>query len=130
MLGRLDGFELPAHAWERAVLPARVDRYDAASLDMLCLSGQVGWSRLSAPIADGRIADASRGALPPQHADAWQTLRFANEAECAGRSSTTSTREPASCCETLKGRGASFLRDLRHAVPDERRSRTRCRVSR
>ena len=45
----LDGFELAASAWERAVLPARVDRYDPQLLDMLCLAGEVGWARLSSP---------------------------------------------------------------------------------
>ena len=48
LLGILDGFELPARAWERAVLPARLDRYDKSMLDMLCLTGEVGWARLSA----------------------------------------------------------------------------------
>ncbi len=43
----LDGFELAAAAWERSVLPARMDRYDPALLDMLCLAGNVGWARLS-----------------------------------------------------------------------------------
>jgi ATP-dependent helicase Lhr and Lhr-like helicase len=41
----LDGFEVPATAWERYVLPARVDGYDASMLDVLCLTGQVGWAR-------------------------------------------------------------------------------------
>ncbi len=44
----LDGFELPAKAWERSVLPSRVEGYDPSMLDMLCLTGQVGWAR-SAP---------------------------------------------------------------------------------
>src|SRR2546423_5139240 len=34
ILGMLDGVELPATAWERAVLPARLDRYDRSWLDM------------------------------------------------------------------------------------------------
>jgi ATP-dependent Lhr-like helicase len=44
---QLDGVELPARAWERDVLPARVERYDPAMLDMLCLTGVVAWARLS-----------------------------------------------------------------------------------
>ena len=47
ILSVLDGVELPAKAWERAVLPARLDRYDKAWLDMLCLTGVAGWARLS-----------------------------------------------------------------------------------
>src|SRR5206468_5206089 len=41
--GILDGYELAANAWEQAVLPARIDRYDPSMLDMLCLTGEVGW---------------------------------------------------------------------------------------
>ena len=47
IIAQLDGIELPARAWERDVLPARVERYDPAMLDMLCLTGDVGWARLS-----------------------------------------------------------------------------------
>jgi ATP-dependent helicase Lhr and Lhr-like helicase len=47
VIAQLDGVELPARAWERDVLPARVERYDPAMLDMLCLTGEVAWARLS-----------------------------------------------------------------------------------
>jgi ATP-dependent Lhr-like helicase len=43
----LDGFEAAAGAWERAILPARVADYAGSMLDMLCLTGEVGWARLS-----------------------------------------------------------------------------------
>src|SRR5207249_9104013 len=45
----LNGFELPPGVWERAVLPARMDRYDPSMLDVLCLSGEIAWARLSSP---------------------------------------------------------------------------------
>src|SRR6185295_18127525 len=45
----LDGFEAAAAAWERSILPSRIDRYDPAWLDALTFSGEVGWERLSAP---------------------------------------------------------------------------------
>jgi ATP-dependent Lhr-like helicase len=47
VVAQLDGIELPARAWEREVLPARVERYDPAMLDMLCMSGDIAWARLS-----------------------------------------------------------------------------------
>jgi ATP-dependent Lhr-like helicase len=47
VLDLLDGFELPAGAWESDVLPARVADYDPLWLDGLCLSGEIGWGRLS-----------------------------------------------------------------------------------
>jgi ATP-dependent Lhr-like helicase len=47
VVAQLDGVELPARAWERDVIPARVERYVASMLDMLCLTGDVAWARLS-----------------------------------------------------------------------------------
>ena len=40
------GLELPAPAWEQHVLPARIENYDPADLEHLCLSGIVAWGRL------------------------------------------------------------------------------------
>src|SRR5262249_52735899 len=67
ILVQLDGTEAPARAWEREVLAARLDRYDPAMLDMLCLTGDVAWARLSnamsrgpSPLAE-EAADAASG---------------------------------------------------------------------
>jgi ATP-dependent Lhr-like helicase len=46
-LAQLEGFEAPAIEWERSLLPARVAGYDPRWLDQLCLSGAVGWGRIS-----------------------------------------------------------------------------------
>ena len=47
VLGQLQGFEAPVVAWERHILPARVEAYRSSWLDELCLSGDVAWGRLS-----------------------------------------------------------------------------------
>ncbi len=47
VIRQLQGFEIPASAWERFVLARRISDYDPAHLDQLCLSGVVGWGRLS-----------------------------------------------------------------------------------
>jgi ATP-dependent helicase Lhr and Lhr-like helicase len=47
VLRQLQGFEVPANAWERQVLARRVVDYDPKWLDQLCLTGAVGWGRLS-----------------------------------------------------------------------------------
>jgi len=47
VLHQLEGFEAPAIEWERTLLPARVANYDPRWLDALCLSGAVGWGRIS-----------------------------------------------------------------------------------
>jgi ATP-dependent Lhr-like helicase len=44
---QLEGFEAPAVEWERTLLPARVANYDPRALDALCLSGAIGWGRIS-----------------------------------------------------------------------------------
>jgi len=44
---QLEGFEAPAVEWERTLLPARVANYDPRWLDALCLSGAIGWGRVS-----------------------------------------------------------------------------------
>jgi ATP-dependent Lhr-like helicase len=46
-LSKLEGFEAPAVEWERTLLPARVANYDPRWLDALCLSGAIGWGRVS-----------------------------------------------------------------------------------
>ena len=46
-LSQLEGFEAPAIEWERTLLPARIANYDPRWLDALCLSGAVGWGRVS-----------------------------------------------------------------------------------
>src|SRR5437870_11279945 len=46
---QLQGFDLPAVAWERHILPARIASYRGAWLDELCLSGDVSWARLAPP---------------------------------------------------------------------------------
>ncbi len=57
-LRRLEGFEAPAAEWERSILPQRVAGYDPRWLDALCLTGAVGWGRISPHPA---FADAASG---------------------------------------------------------------------
>ncbi|MGA2857611.1 MAG: DEAD/DEAH box helicase [Candidatus Sulfotelmatobacter sp.] len=64
VLQQLQGFEIPANAWERQVLARRIVDYDAKWLDQLCLTGAVGWGRLSPHPAtvestDGPVKDGS-----------------------------------------------------------------------
>jgi ATP-dependent Lhr-like helicase len=44
----LEGFEAPIEAWESALLPARVERYDPDDLEALALGGAVVWGRFAA----------------------------------------------------------------------------------
>ncbi len=47
VIRQLQGFELPASAWESKILPARVAAYSPDLLDQLCMSGEVMWGRIS-----------------------------------------------------------------------------------
>jgi ATP-dependent helicase Lhr and Lhr-like helicase len=101
VVAQLDGVELPARAWERDVLPARVERYDPAMLDMLCLTGDVAWARLSSgptqvvgatPIA--LYLRANRGGSGPSDRDA----------PCSDSASIV--------LDYLRTRGASFATEI------------------
>jgi ATP-dependent Lhr-like helicase len=60
VLRQLQGFEIPANAWERQVLTRRVVDYDPKWLDQLCLTGAVGWGRLSPHPATLDYSNATR----------------------------------------------------------------------
>ena len=108
VLGELDGFELPARAWERSVLPARLDRYEPSMLDLLCLTGQVGWARLSA--GSIQVAGVSPIALfLREHADAWLALRADDGSQPSVESLSALAR---TVLEVLEKRGASFLKEI------------------
>jgi ATP-dependent Lhr-like helicase len=49
ILESLDGYELPAGAWEPEVLALRVKDYAPALLDQLCFTGRIGWGRFTSP---------------------------------------------------------------------------------
>ncbi len=52
VLQQLEGFAVPAGAWETDILPARVQRYLPQMLDRLCSSGQIAWWRPFAAAPD------------------------------------------------------------------------------
>ncbi len=59
VIEQLDGFEVPAGAWEADVLASRCAEYDPALLDTLCLTGRVAWGRTS-----GRNGNSDNGSAP------------------------------------------------------------------
>ena len=110
IIAALDGYELAAGAWERAVLPARLDRYDPSMLDMICLSGEAGWARLSPANVPGTPAPSLVPATPialflREHAGAWRTLRTPEEQPPLGEAARN-------VLTVLRSRGASFFGDL------------------
>ena len=65
VIEQLQGFESAAGAWEREILPARLFGYEPEWLDLLCLSGEVAWARLSP-----RASAAARSDRSPRESDA------------------------------------------------------------
>jgi ATP-dependent Lhr-like helicase len=114
----LDGFELAAEAWERSVLPARVEGYDPSLLDTLCLTGEIGWARLS---SSAREATQMIGATPialflREHATTWAALKGATTADPAGEAAETIAAglndDARAVLDVLRRRGASFVHEL------------------
>src|SRR5205814_1709353 len=121
--------EAPARAWERDVLPARVDRYDASLLDSLCLTGLVSWARLSS--SDTHVGGATPIALfLREHADAWLSLRDPGSGIRDPKNSDDAgspIRDPRSrrVLELLQLRGALFANELAAACDlDDEQLRT------
>ena len=67
VVDQLQGSEIPAGAWEEAVLPARVEGYQHRWLEDLCHSGELVWGRLSPRAADPE-GTVRRGSSTPSRA--------------------------------------------------------------
>jgi len=123
VLRQLQGFEIPASAWERQVLARRISNYDPKFLDQLSLTGAVGWGRLSPhPAMLEDASDGRRRVVPTSVApitffvrdDAeWMALpgvRSAHrEAEHEVKGLGAGARD---VLEFLRSRGASFFADI------------------
>jgi ATP-dependent Lhr-like helicase len=116
VLSMLDGFELAAGAWERAVLPSRLSPYEPQMLDMLCLAGEVGWARLSEPPEPARLlVPATPVALfLREHGNVWQRLRSSADRDPRAAEAALNDRSRA-VLDVLRARGASFFNDLASA---------------
>ena len=64
VLRQLQGYEAPANSWEHHILARRVSNYDPKTLDLLCLSGAVGWGRFSPTPRWSRIPPTGAAASP------------------------------------------------------------------
>ncbi len=128
VLRQLQGFEIPANAWERQVLGRRIVDYDPKWLDQLCLTGAVGWGRLSPHPAtldyssgrgsEGEPAPRQRRVIPTSVApitffvreDAdWMTPRHPG-AEVSENNGLSHGAQKV--LDFLRQRGASFFADI------------------
>jgi len=119
VLRQLQGFEIPANAWERQILSHRITDYDPKWLDQLCLSGAVGWGRLSPHPATLDDSAAGRRRVIPtsvapitffvrEEAD-WMTPHHPIADQPEARGLSEGARQ---VLDFLRQRGASFFADI------------------
>ena len=117
-LRQIQGFEAPANSWEPQILRRRVADFDPKVLDHLCLTGAVGWGRLSPhPATLEAFTDGKRRVIPTsvapitffvrEDADWMIPRRAAGEAEFTGLGS-----DAGAVLRFLRQRGASFFADI------------------
>jgi ATP-dependent Lhr-like helicase len=119
VLRQLQGFEIPANAWERQILARRITDYDPKWLDQLCLTGAVGWGRLSPhPASLDDSAQGKRRVIPTsvapitffvrEEAD-WMSPHNSIGEQPDARGLSDGARQ---VLEFLRQRGASFFADI------------------
>ena len=118
VLRQVQGFEAPANAWERQILARRIAGYDPRVLDQLCLTGAVGWGRLSPHPATIEGTTPERRRIVPSSV-APITFFVRDDAEwmiprpAAGGDATRGLSPGASdILGFLRQRGASFFADI------------------
>lgn len=130
VIKQLQGFEIPANAWEQQILAKRIADYDRDVLDRLCLSGVIGWGRLSPhpatlpeteienpdePVGKKRVMPTSVAPITffVREESDWMPRhdRFINEEDLTGLSHVA-----INIYHYLKQRGASFFTDIVRGV--------------
>ena len=107
VLDQMAGFEAAAAAWEEDILPARLKDYSIASLDELCRSGKLVWTRLTerAHAAAAPVRSTPIVLLPRRDIGLWSALIDQSEApELSPRAQ--------SVYDTLTQHGAMFFDEL------------------
>ncbi|MDD4933753.1 MAG: hypothetical protein PHO89_09855, partial [Methylacidiphilaceae bacterium] len=108
ILTLLEGVSAPPETWEQELLPARIEGYDPAWLERVCLDGRFFWHRLRRPHEEGRtarltasssVAILPRGSLP---------LWMAREASARGELS----HRAEAVLSYLQAHGPSFFSDI------------------
>jgi ATP-dependent Lhr-like helicase len=122
-VAQLQGFDIPAVAWERHILPARVAAYKGSWLDELCFSGDVTWARLGLRKGNGdapyRLSQAN-SATPvslARRADLrWLIAGIRPDGRVSARNGSSPEIPAAGAgrdiLDLLRGQGALFYDDI------------------
>ena len=116
-LRQLQGFEAPANSWESQILKRRITGYDPKVLDHLCLTGAVGWGRLSPHPATFEAADAKRRVIPTSVAPVTFFVRddadwMLPHHDAGEPREIVLSPDAAATLRFLRQRGASFFTDI------------------
>ena len=118
VIRQMQGFEIPANAWERQIIARRVQNYDPEMLDHLCLTGAVGWGRLSPHPATLESQNGTRRIIPTSVApitffvrdDAeWMTSKRGDSIDESANGLGPGAKQ---VLTFLRTRGASFFADV------------------
>ena len=114
VLQELEGFAVPAGAWERDILPLRVKNYVPRDLDKLCAAGRIAWFRP----AEATVSDITPASAPVRSTPIMLVGREAL-AHWQKRGTKTDFAESFSSraqkiLDSLQQHGASFFDDLVH----------------
>lgn len=121
IIEQLQGFEIPAKAWEKEILAKRLTHYDPQILDRLCMMGVIGWGRLSymtenePPTKEGkRVIPTSIAPITFFLRDSFQWMPKKQETE------EPSLAHLSHCAQAivayLKKYGASFFNEMQYEV--------------
>ncbi|MGH9616537.1 MAG: Lhr family helicase, partial [Acidobacteriaceae bacterium] len=125
-LMQLEGFEAPAIEWEKSLLARRVSGYDPRWLDQLCLSGAVGWGRISPhPAWSTAEGGAPRRVRPTgmspisfciRETAAWLDEALKDQAVDEAKLRRSLSSEALQIRSTLEDRGACFMEELQRTT--------------
>jgi ATP-dependent Lhr-like helicase len=110
---QLAGFEAPASAWEKEILPARLDSYSPGVLDDLCLAGHTAWGRLTPTNVKAKrnghrttpVKSTPISLVPRRDAKLWASLQRPGEP-------LSPSSNAAKVADFIRTNGASFFGEL------------------
>ena len=111
---QLEGYEIPAAAWETQVLPLRIASYRSEYLDKLCYSGEVMWGRLAPHASLSAESEHATRIRPTKLAPISLFMRENAEELIVRRDARTAGLSAVACdvLAEIERRGAPFFADV------------------